>query len=562
MVPAKALMIALSVLAAGGPTGPATDGSRGAADRRAKAFVREYERTVRPLINEAALAQWQASVAGTDANFRASEEAWNRVDEALSNKSRFAELKRIRAAKVRDATLSRQVDLLHLQYLGKQVSPALLSQITAKATSVEKAFVNFRARVGGREMPDSEVRQVLKTSTDSAERKAVWEASKAVGPEIEADLKVLVKLRNQVARELGFKDFHRMTLYLDEQRQEEVLRLFDELDSLAREPLAKVKRDLDLAIAKRFGVEVADLRPWHYRDPFFQEAPGSSTEVLDAAYAKADVVLLARAYFEGIGLPVGDVLSRSDLFERKGKNPHAFAFDLDRAGDVRILTNVVPNAYWASTLVHELGHAVYSSEYIPATVPFVLRMPAHTLATEGVATLVGRLPHQVEWMRAMGLEVPDAEKVARMAARDRRDGLLVLAQWCQVMFRFEAAMYANPDQELNKLWWDLVERYQGIRAPPGRGAPDYAAKIHIAMAPAYYHNYLIAELFAAQLHEAIAREIGMTDPRMSLPVGRKEVGAFLRKRVVEPGATLDWRQLTMFATGEELNARAFSRELE
>ena len=40
-------------------------------------------------------------------------------------------------------------------------------------------------------------------------------------------------------------------------------------------------------------------------------------------------------------------------------------------------------------------------------------------------------------------------------------------------------MYGNPDQDLNKLWWDLVEKYQEIRRPEGRDAPDYAAKIHI-----------------------------------------------------------------------------------
>ena len=57
-------------------------------------------------------------------------------------------------------------------------------------------------------MTDSEVRRVLKESRDSAERKAVWEASKGVGPLVEADLKELVKLRNEAARKLGFPDYH------------------------------------------------------------------------------------------------------------------------------------------------------------------------------------------------------------------------------------------------------------------------------------------------------------------------------------------------------------------
>ena len=63
--------------------------------------------------------------------------------------------------------LARQIDVLYLQYLEKQVDPELLKKITAKANAVEQAFNVFRAKVDGKEMTDSEVREVLKKSTDS-----------------------------------------------------------------------------------------------------------------------------------------------------------------------------------------------------------------------------------------------------------------------------------------------------------------------------------------------------------------------------------------------------------
>ena len=85
--------------------------------------------------------------------------------------------------------------------------------------------------------------------------------------------------------------------------------------------------------------------------------------------------------------------------------------------------------------------------------------------------------------------------------------LLIFSRWCQVMLRFEKGMYENPDQDLNKLWWDLVEKYQMVKRPPDRNAPDYASKIHIVRAPVYYHNYMMGELFASQVHHAIAREV-------------------------------------------------------
>ena len=60
------------------------------------------------------------------------------------------------------------------------------------------------------------------------------------------------------------------------------------------------------------------------------------------------------------------MLARSDLYEKTGKSPHAFCTDIDREGDVRVLANIVPNEYWMGTMLHELGHAVYSSKNIPA----------------------------------------------------------------------------------------------------------------------------------------------------------------------------------------------------
>src|ERR1017187_6945606 len=85
--------------------------------------------------------------------------------------------------------------------------------------------------------------------------------------------------------------------------------------------------------------------------------------------------------------------------------------------------------------------------------------------------------------------------------------LLIFSRWCQVMLRFEKGMYENPEQDLNKLWWDTVEKYQMIRRPAGRNAPDYGSKYHIVGAPVYYHNYMMGELFASQVHHTIARKV-------------------------------------------------------
>ena len=531
-------------------------------DARARKFIAEHEASIRPLEKAVNLAWWTANVSGKDEDFKTKEQAQNKLDEALAHKERFAGLKALKQLKLRDRLIARQIDVLYLTYLEKQVDADLLKKITSKANAIEQAFNVFRARVDNKEMTDSEVRKILKESKDSTRRKAVWEASKAVGPVVEKDLRELVGLRNEAARALGFKDYHVMQLFLNEQTQEQVLALFDQLDELTREPYRRAKTDIDAKLALHSGISVNDLRPWHYQDPFFQEAPAVYDADLDVVYASVDILKVCKDYYAGIGLPIDDVIARSDLYEKPGKSPHAFCTDMDREGDVRVLANIVPNEYWMSTMLHELGHSVYSSKNIPRAVPYVLRGEAHILTTEGVAMMFERPAKSADWLQQMGVTVADPKGFNETGEQMLRNQLLIFSRWCQVMLRFEKALYANPNQDLNQLWWDLVEKYQMVKRPEGRNAPDYASKIHIVVAPAYYHNYMMGQLFASQVHRAIARKVLKADPDTALYVGHASVGEFMKKRVFAPGKTMPWNALTKFATGEELNAKAFAADFQ
>jgi peptidyl-dipeptidase A len=533
----------------------------------AKKFIAEHEQNVRPLEIAAALAWWQANITGKDEDFKKKEEAQNAIDAALSNKETFAKLKAVKEARdkgqLKEPLLARQIDLLYLAYLEKQVEPSLLKQITAKANAVEQQFNVYRANLDGKEMTDSEVRNVLKTSTDSGIRQKVWEASKGVGQAVAADLHELVALRNEAAKKLGFANFHAMMLTLSEQKGDELIKLFDDLDQLTKEPFTKAKAEIDERLAKRYGVQPSDLMPWHYHDPFFQESPAVFEANLDAPYQRADLIKLCQDFYKSIGLPIDDVIARSDLYEKKGKSPHAFCTDIDREGDVRVLANVVNNEYWMGTMLHELGHSVYSSKNIPRSMPYVLRDAAHILTTEGVAMQFERFSKSRRWLEKMGVTVMQADAFEDAAVRTQRNQLLIFSRWCQVMLRFEKSMYENPKQDLNKLWWDLVEQYQQVKRPKGRNAPDYASKIHICSAPVYYHNYMMGQLFASQVHHTIARELyNNAEPRSVIYIGDKKVGDFMKNKVFEPGRSLDWKGLTKHATGEDLNPKAFAKDFQ
>jgi peptidyl-dipeptidase A len=333
------------------------------------------------------------------------------------------------------------------------------------------------------------------------------------------------------------------------------------LDKLTRSGFADLKHDIDAYLAAHCAIPGQQLRPWHYQNRFFQEAPVIYTVDLDSYYVNKDLVALVKTYYDGIGLNIDDIIERSDLFEKPGKYQHAFSSDIDRSGDVRVLCSVKPDSYWMNTLLHEFGHSVYAKFNDPS-LPWMLRDAAHAFTTEAVANLFGRFAASPSWLRAMvGISADEAQRITEASRNSLRLQQMVFSRWAQVMFRFEKSMYENPGQDLNRRWWELVEKYQLLKMPAGRNEPDWAAKIHIALYPCYYHNYLLGELLASQLYYHIAGQVLKTaDVESQSFTGRPEVGRYLVERVFKPGMRWPWNEMIERATGEKLTAKYYARQ--
>ncbi len=520
-------------------------------------FVEKHIEEVASLEKEGSLAYWKAAISGAKEDFRKYSEIRLKMEKIYSDKASFELVCDARnSGKLNDLSLRRMADLLYLRYLGNQTDPRLLEKIVGLSGKVENRFNVFRAVVDGEKLTTNDVYSVLRESRDNTHRRAVWEASKAVGQEVIGDLLELVRLRNEMAREAGFDNYHSMSLALSEQDEENLATLFDELDELTAEPFRQLKEDIDNGLAKEFGISLEEIRPWHFSDPFFQEAPAGYMAGLDSYFREKDIVALAADFYESIGMPVGDVIEGSDLYEKDGKNPHAFCTDIDRDGDIRVLCNVKDNVYWMETMLHELGHAVYD-KYIKRELPWLLRSYPHLATTEASAMYFGRLAQDPRWIgAALGLDARETGKLAPMLEKSLRSRQLIFTRWTQVMFRFERELYRNPDGDLNTIWWDLVEKYQLVRRPEGRDEPDWAAKIHIVSNPVYYHNYMLGEMIASQLHHHVLTKIEGGAGESGI-YGNLAVGEFFRDKVYRQGNISPWTEHIEKVTGEPLQAKYF-----
>jgi peptidyl-dipeptidase A len=126
------------------------------------------------------------------------------------------------------------------------------------------------------------------------------------------------------------------------------------------------------------------------------------------------------------------------------------------------------------------------------------------------------------------------------------------------MFNFESKLYENPEQNLNELWWSLVKKYQMIDF--SRDKPDWCSKIHFVIAPVYYHNYMLGELLASQIHAYIAKNILRQNNLKNIDYSNKEIGIYLKKSIFEQGMKYEWNKLIENATGEKLNPKYFVQE--
>ncbi len=518
-----------------------------------RAAVERHTAQIRALSKDYGEKEWVAATTGTAQALNDAAEAHRAWMRFQADAEAYAQYKQWdeEGAAGDDAHLVRMVRVLHFGFGAGQRDPATIDEMSDLSKALSDAYTNFRAEVNGQRLTANAISEVLRDENDSQARRAVWEASKEIGPRVADRIRRLAELRNMAAQRMGFANFHRMSLTFDELDADWLYAMLDGLAVKTEAAYRSAKAELDAELSARFGVPEGDLMPWHYADPFFQDAPILADYDYDALFAGRELEPLSVATYDGLGMDVRDILARSDLYEREGKDQHAFCTDIDREGDVRILCNLKPKLRWMETLLHELGHAVYG-KYIPEDLPWLLRTVSHLLTTEAVAMLMGAETLDAEWHeRVLGVDAAEAARAGAAGRRRMRLQELIFARWVLVVVSFERALYEDPSRDLDALWWELVQRYQLLNKPDGRETlPDWATKYHIALVPAYYQNYLLGRMMSLQWEDWLRKHVGGI-------VGRRAAGEFFCERVFAVGNTMSWNDGLEHATGERLNPDYF-----
>ncbi|WP_350979536.1 M2 family metallopeptidase [Shewanella sp. AC34-MNA-CIBAN-0136] len=433
----------------------------------------------------------------------------------------------------------------------------------------------------GRCLTQPELSNIMAESKDPAVLLEAWKGWREIAKPMRPLFEREVELANQGAQDLGYADLSELWRSQYDMEPEafsaeldrlwaQIKPLYDSLHCYVRGELNEQYGD---DVAPKTGPIPAHLlgnmwaQQWGtiYNSVAPKDAdPGYNvTELLaQNGYDETKMVKQAEGFFTSLGfgaLPE-TFWTRSMFVQPQDRDVvcHASAWDLDDQDDLRIKMCIQKNAEDFSVIHHELGHNFYQRAY--KNQPFIFKNSANDGFHEAIGDTIA-LSITPKYLQKIGLleTVPDASKDIGLLLKQALDKIafmpfgLMIDQW-----RWQVFNGTIKPEQYNQAWWDLREKYQGVKAPIERTEADFdpGAKYHVP-GNVPYTRYFLAHVLQFQFHKALCDIAGDTGPvhRCSI-YGNKEAGAKLNE-MLEMGASKPWPEALSVVTGsDKMDAKA------
>ncbi|MFD2244700.1 M2 family metallopeptidase [Pontibacter ruber] len=548
--------------------------------QQAQTFIDNYSKQFQQLYTASAEAEWRSNthiVEGDATNAAATRRAnealaaFTGSTENIQQARTFMEQKN----QLDDLQVKQLEAILYAAANNPQTVPDVVkARIKAETEQTEKLY-GYDYKLNGKSVSTNDIDNILKNEKDVKKRLAAWQTSKEVGKNLREGILNLRDLRNKTVQSLGYDDYFSYQASDYDMSREEMMSLMQKINEELRPLYRELHTYARYELAKKYGVkQVPDYLPAHWLPNRWGQDWSPMVEVkgldLDAALKPKGEewqVKQAERFYVSLGFPnlPASFYEKSSLYPlpanaKYKKNNHASAWHMNLEDDVRCLMSVEPNAEWYETTHHELGHIYYYMTYTNPDVPVLLRGGANRAYHEGIGSLMGLAAMQKPFLANLNLIDKNAKTdEIQTLLKEALSYVTFIPFSAGVMSEWEHDFYAKnlPADQLNKRWWELVKKYQGIVPPAERGEQftDATTKTHINDDPAQYYDYAMSYVILFQLHDHIAKNILKQDPHATNYYGNKEVGNFLRD-IMYPGASADWRKMLKDKTGEELSARA------
>jgi peptidyl-dipeptidase A len=427
----------------------------------------------------------------------------------------------------------------------------------------------------------TEMERMLASSRDPQVLLDAWKGWHGVGAPLRKDYERYVTLANEGARELGFRDVGAMWRSKYDMPPDdfarELERLWEQVKPLYVSLHAYVRRRL----AETYGSDLVPAdgpipahllgnmwaQQWGNIYPLVAPAnadPGFDlTERLQAKKIDAvEMVRFGERFFLSLGFePLPPTFWERSLFEKPRDREvvcHASAWDIDAKEDLRIKMCIEITAEDFATIHHELGHNFYQRAYSPLSPLY--RDSANDGFHEAIGDTIA-LSITPRYLKGLGLidEEPDPAKDVGLLLYQALERVafipfgLMVDGWRWRVFSGEVS-----PENYNAAWWELREKYQGVKAPLARSEADFdpAAKYHVA-ASVPYSRYFIAHILQFQFHRALCKAAGYQGPLNRCTIYDDERAGSKLDAMLRLGLSRPWPEALQTMTGEkEMDATA------
>lgn len=546
----------------------------------AAAFVADAERQLAAMEEHAGRIAW---IYQTYINYDTEQLAAQANEEATALAVRLAtQARRYRDVAV-DGQLRRKLDLLSRALV--LPAPADADQAGELAEIVAKLDGMYGK---GKYCPQEgecwslgDMERTMASSRDPQQLLEAWSGWRTVSPPMKSLYARQVELANAGASELGFADVSELWRSWYDMPPDafsaELDRLWGQVSPLYEALHCHVRAGLN----QHYGDDIVALDqpiPAHLLGNMWAQSWGNIYPLVapqetstgydltgllkEAGYDHLQMVRAGENFFSSLGFaPLPETFwQRSQFLKPRDRDVvcHASAWDIDGQDDIRIKMCIEVTDEMFQTIHHELGHNYYQRAYKEQ--PYLFRGSANDGFHEAVGDTVA-LSITPEYLQQIDLldQVPDPSADLGLLMRLALDKVaflpfgLMVDQWRWRVFSGEAGA-----DGYNDLWWQLRERYQGIRPPVARDADafDPGAKYHVP-GNTPYSRYFLAHILQFQFHRALCQTAGNEGPIHRCSIYDSAAAGQRLQAMLEMGLSQPWPDALEALTGSrEMDATA------
>jgi oligoendopeptidase F len=303
----------------------------------------------------------------------------------------------------------------------------------------------------------------------------------------------MIKLRTQIARNAGFKNY-RDFAFKAKHRFDYAPADCAQFHKAVAELVVPLARAQQQRRKKLLGVET--LRPWDLSVDVLNRTPLKPFSTVDTLVSKCQRIFkkidpaLAKDY------AILRTKKLLDLESRKGKAPGGYQYTLEEARLPFIFMNAVGLHRDVETMLHEAGHAFHALAARQEPLLYYRSAPLEFCEVASMSMELLSGPHLTEFY---------SQADANRARRTHLENIIGLMPWIAVIDAFQHWIYTHPEHsrdERKSEWLRLHKKFGGVEDWSGyedTRAHMWQRQGHLFGSPFYYIEYGIAQLGALQM---------------------------------------------------------------